>query len=231
PRHRRSTIEHADSSDTVSDNSTSFDEYSSVSVFELASGVENESPAIAGARSAWSIPAESRPGDTAMYPDAADQRSVSSRHVRKKSSGFIDRIASFKPGKMIRGHPSSTLLPNRATDGSSMDSIKSRPQLGLGIGVSGESPPPVPPIERVRSRSQSALRTKSDADLHSAAMGWSEDVLKFEPLPVVDPIRFSKGFIDATFELLGAQDRSVEEPPANELSEGQLAPTTPANGE
>ncbi|KAJ2715380.1 hypothetical protein H4S00_004862, partial [Coemansia sp. D1744] len=37
-RHRRSTIEHGDGSDTVSNNSTSFDEYSSVSVFELASG-------------------------------------------------------------------------------------------------------------------------------------------------------------------------------------------------
>ncbi|KAJ2667249.1 hypothetical protein IW148_000351 [Coemansia sp. RSA 1199] len=216
-RHRRSTIEHGDGSDTVSNNSTSFDEYSSVSVFELASGAENESPVAVGSRSAWSIPVQNSSGDTDVYSDAVEQRSVSSRHMRKKSSGFIERIANFKPGKMIRGHPGSALAPNRAIDGSSMDNIKSRPQLGLGIGITDKELPPIPQTDGVCSSPQSALRAKSDADLRSAAAEWSEDMIRFEPLPTVDPIRFSKGFIDATFQLLDSQNQSTRESPAQEL--------------
>ncbi|KAJ2365978.1 hypothetical protein H4S01_002956 [Coemansia sp. RSA 2610] len=228
-RHRQSTIERADGSDTVSDTSISFDDYSSVSVFELATGTDAEPPGAAGARSAVSIPVQVRSGDIAVYSEAADQhglgaqllasRPTQSKHMRKKSSGFIERIANFKPGKIIRGHPSNTLAHNRVLDGSSMDNVKPRPQLGLAIGVSDDNLPPVPPVAHVRSNSRSTLRAKSDADLRRTASGWSEEAARFEPLPTVDPIRFSKGFIEATFQLLGSQ-----EPPAD----GQPPQDSPA---
>ncbi|KAJ2265750.1 hypothetical protein IW139_006442, partial [Coemansia sp. RSA 353] len=122
------------------------------------------------------------------------------------------------PGKMIRSHPGSALAPNRAIYGSSMDNIKSRPQLGLGIGITDKELPPIPQIDDVCSSPQSALCAKSDADLRSAAAEWSEDTIRFEPLPTVDPIRFSKGFIDATFQLLDSQNQSTRESPAQELA-------------
>ncbi|KAJ2456349.1 hypothetical protein EV183_000277 [Coemansia sp. RSA 2336] len=235
-RHRHYTLDPTDSSDTVSENSISFDEYASVSVFDLSTATANEA-----SRSAWSIPAQRRLDKSFVYEEPSERRlgvdasakppgSLSYRHMRKKSSGFIERIANFKPGKMIRGHPESAPSTSIRIDGNgSMDSIKSRSQKGLFAGSSGGSPlPPVPAI--VRSPSRSTLRTKSDADLRSSATGWSEKAL-FEPLPAVDPIRFSKGFIDATFQMLDSQAQSAPKKPAQDAVGSQTSATSSFNAD
>ncbi|KAJ2846705.1 hypothetical protein IWW36_004220 [Coemansia brasiliensis] len=225
-RHRHYTIDPTDSSDTISDNSISFDEYASVSVFDLSATTANEV-----SRSAWSIPAQRRLDKSLIYGESSERRlgvdvpakspaSLSSRHMRKKSSGFIERITNFKPGKIMRSHPESAPSSSvRITDNSSMDSAKPRPQKGIFTGSSGGSPPPpIPPIVRLPSRS--TLRTKSDADLRSTATRWTEKAM-FEPLPTVDPIRFSKGFIDATFQMLDSQTQPATKKPAQDTADSQ----------
>ncbi|KAJ1868191.1 hypothetical protein LPJ78_000319 [Coemansia sp. RSA 989] len=220
-RHHHYTLDPTDSSDTVSDNSISFDEYASVSVFDLSTATANEA-----SRSVWSIPTQRRLDKSSVYEEPSERRlgvdapakppaSLSYRHMRKKSSGFMERIANFKPGKIIRSHPESAPSTSIRIDGNgSMDSVKARPQKGIFAGSSGGSPsPPVPSI--VRSPSHSTLRTKSDADLRSSATGWSEKAI-FEPLPTVDPIRFSKGFIDAAFQTLDSQAQSAPKKPVQD---------------
>ncbi|KAJ2161366.1 hypothetical protein GGF46_001544 [Coemansia sp. RSA 552] len=184
PRHRRGTVESAPQSETASDHSISFDEYSSVSVFGPAS------------------PGPPKPAATVSDIQVS---SAPATHGRKKSGGFIGRIAHLKTTKAIRKSPSGILASFRPND-SDMGDIKPRPQLGLGIGVG-------------RARSRSGLRAKSDADLrsrsNSSKSGWA-DMTKYEPLPSVDPIRFSKGFIDATFEMHSWQDLAGgKAPPAH----------------
>ncbi|KAJ1826821.1 hypothetical protein LPJ73_008915 [Coemansia sp. RSA 2703] len=51
---------------------------------------------------------------------------------------------------------------------------------------------------------RSGHRAMSDAGMRGRDNrgGWSNDITKYEPLPLVDPIRFSKGFIDDTLHFL-----------------------------
>ncbi|KAJ2799905.1 hypothetical protein H4R20_004257, partial [Coemansia guatemalensis] len=201
PRHRRGTAGTGVVPDSVSDRSIAFDDYSSVSVFDLTSSdVDNTEPALDAAGAPWPTSARGQSDDTTMFSDVAGwqhlrssaaapslaTRSVSTKHAHKKSAGFIERIAQFKPGRIIRGYQSAHLVSDRTSDCGSLDSIKPRSHFGLGIDVPDECPPTLPD-HAMPSRAKSASRAKSDADIHRRAAGWSGDEARFEPLPLVDP--------------------------------------------
>ncbi|KAJ2081595.1 hypothetical protein H4R24_002216 [Coemansia sp. RSA 988] len=229
PRHRRGTTGTGAVSDSVSDRNIAFDDHSSMSVFELAlSDMDNTEPALDAAGTPWPTSARGQSDDATMFSDVAgwqhlrssaatpslETRSVSSKHAHKKSVGFIGRIAQFNPGRIIRGYQSAHLISDRTSDCGSLDSVKPRSQFGLGIGVSDKDLPALPdhalPDHAMPSRAKSANRAKSDADIHRRAAGWSGDEARFEPLPLVDPTRFSKGFIDAAFHILDNTDKAVD---------------------
>ncbi|KAJ2001251.1 hypothetical protein H4R26_004228 [Coemansia thaxteri] len=133
------------------------------------------------------------------------------RHVRKKSIGFIERISQLRPG-----HPSRSNLTLAAVgNGSTMyndnaDQVKPRSRLGLAIDVAAAGVADYDPSSSVYALPQSAVArpVSSRSVVHSeGGSGWSESAAaKFEPLPLLDSIRFSKGFIDSTFQILGSQE-------------------------
>ncbi|KAJ1735571.1 hypothetical protein LPJ61_000484 [Coemansia biformis] len=158
---------------------------------------------------AWSPVAGSwvRPESNADPQPSA--RPASSKQLYKRPGGLMGRIANLRAGRVMRGHQGSTPALDRLSDGA-LDSIKPRsPQCGSGAGMGAEDPPIHPTSgtsARVRAPSKSTHRARSEADMRDAAVGWAIEVARFEPLPLVDSIRFSKGFVDAAFQLLELQD-------------------------
>ncbi|KAJ2781534.1 hypothetical protein H4R18_002810 [Coemansia javaensis] len=137
------------------------------------------------------------------------------RHARKRSVGLMDRLAGFRTGRAARTLQ-AVPMASRLDDGS-LDGIKPRPHTRSGPGTPAEAPPPLPPKDDpARARSRSTHRARSEVDIRAAAAaaaGWTISAAKYEPLPLVDPIRFSKGFVDATFRMFDAQDRAGGEQP------------------
>ncbi|KAJ2614176.1 hypothetical protein H4S08_001844 [Coemansia sp. RSA 1365] len=223
-RHRRGTAATGAISDSISDRSIIFEGCTSVSVFELSSSdVDNTEPTADASGTHWPTSAHGQSGDATVFSDAAGwqflrssaaapslaTRPVSSKHSHKKSAGFIERIAQFKPRKIIRGYQSTHFVSDRTSDCGNLDSVKPRSQYGLGIDVSDEIAAALPD-HTMPSRAKSASRAKSDADIHRRVAGWSGDAARYEPLPLVDPTRFSKGFIDAAFHILDNTDKAAD---------------------
>ncbi|PIA19484.1 hypothetical protein COEREDRAFT_12855 [Coemansia reversa NRRL 1564] len=223
-RHRRGTAATGAMSDSISDRSIIFDGCTSVSVFELSSSdVDNTEPTADASDKPWPTSAHGQSDDATVFSDATGwqflrssaaapslaTRPVSSKHAHKKSAGFIERIAQFKPRKIIRGYQSTHFVLDRTSDCGNLDSVKPRSQFGLGIDVSDESAAALPG-HAMPSRAKCASRAKSDADIHRRVAGWSGDAARFEPLPLVDPTRFSKGFIDAAFHILDNTDKAAD---------------------
>ncbi|KAJ2762461.1 hypothetical protein IWQ56_005037, partial [Coemansia nantahalensis] len=229
-RHRGSPATPASRPDSVSDRSATIDDGSSVSVFEFVSTDSDSklpaapaSPAVpaAPAGPATMVPPPPAPAQlvrrrpsTATRSLAGDfaggsprgetqqpARPASTKQWPKRPGGLMGRIANLRPGRIIRGQPGGgggTLLPDRLGD-DALDSIKPRPPPK--DTPDSIRPPPLPPKDAPRARSY--------ADIHSpaAAKGWVVNVARFEPLPLVDSIRFSKGFVDAAFHVFESQDR------------------------
>ncbi|KAJ1734322.1 hypothetical protein LPJ72_002403 [Coemansia sp. Benny D160-2] len=220
-RRRQSFTAPSDTTDSRSEFSITFDEYSETSVFAQPA-VTMSIPT--NGTSAFGIPASlDSPGVGISSSDvlswqhgdapggqlavAANARSVSSRHVRKKSSGFIERFAHLRPGRAARvqaalfggGSSSSSTLPLDL----GAEQVKARAHLGLAINVhknnqmSAKNP-------RIRSRSTNCAETTNP--LQDKSGSWSTKLDRYEPLPLVDSIRFSKGFIDSAFRAVGSEN-------------------------
>ncbi|KAJ2734695.1 hypothetical protein IW152_002138 [Coemansia sp. BCRC 34962] len=146
--------------------------------------------------------------------DTTTSRPILSKHSRKKSIGIIERITHLRPGRTSR---SPLVFATGSGDEGppyydNADQVKSRARLGLAIDV-----PIVTPTsggfvsDDTFTRPSSAAShcaPNSAASLYGGSnSGWpGSTTAKFEPLPVVDSIRFSKGFIDSTFDILGSRE-------------------------
>ncbi|KAJ2416504.1 hypothetical protein GGI10_000925 [Coemansia sp. RSA 2530] len=141
-------------------------------------------------------------------------RPIMSKHSRKKSIGIIERITHLRPGRTSR---SPLVFATGSGDEGppyydNADQVKSRARLGLAIDVPTAAP------TNGGFASDDAFTRPSSAASHcapssaaslygSSNSGWpGSSAAKFEPLPVVDSIRFSKGFIDSTFDILGSRE-------------------------
>ncbi|KAJ1897681.1 hypothetical protein LPJ71_006315 [Coemansia sp. S17] len=138
-----------------------------------------------------------------------------SKHSRKKSVGIIERITHLRPGR-----PSRSPLVFAASGGNNevplnydnADQVKSRARLGLAIDVpTGASTNGSFVSDDPYTRPPSAAShyaPSSAASLHGSGNGgWpGSTAVRYEPLPVVDSIRFSKGFIDSTFDIIGSRE-------------------------
>ncbi|KAJ1965405.1 hypothetical protein GGI12_000797 [Dipsacomyces acuminosporus] len=124
---------------------------------------------------------------TPTTPKSRSKRTAISRHARKKSSGLIEKFSQLKSGIHARENLRISTMKSVRQGGS--DQIKPRAPLGLAIDVH--------PDELCESDGGHLLKIRprpSELDLGRA--------LKYEPLPLVDSIRFSRGFIDTTFQKL-----------------------------
>ncbi|KAI8324086.1 hypothetical protein GQ54DRAFT_296372 [Martensiomyces pterosporus] len=120
-------------------------------------------------------------------------------HARKKSSGFIERFSQLKSGMPSRENLRfSTMKYSRHGSG---DQVKPRAPLGLAIDVSpnesGEGDAAYPLLQA--ERGSGSLRPAP-----GAGGNWLDQKMRYEPLPLVDSIRFSRGFIDSTFQRLNS---------------------------
>ncbi|KAJ2883898.1 hypothetical protein H4R27_002460 [Coemansia aciculifera] len=139
-------------------------------------------------------------------------RPIMSKHGRKKSVGIIERITHLRPGRTSRSPlvfaaGSSNEVPPHYDNA---DQVKSRARLGLAIDVPTAAPTNGSFIsDDAYTRTPSAAShyaPSSAASLHSSG-GWpGSTAARYEPLPVVDSIRFSKGFIDSTFDIIGSHE-------------------------
>ncbi|KAJ2744420.1 hypothetical protein GGI20_002992 [Coemansia sp. BCRC 34301] len=244
PRRRRSSTEPAVSADRLPGVLLATDCHLVVPVFE---------PIVPKSGSAWhgsaasneTVPAlpDSRNADevqqfgTMMWhhiespmvalPDTLS-RPPMSKHSRKKSSGFIERISHLRTGRTSRSPPVSIASGN--TDSSphydNTDQVKSRARLGLAIDVPASAVRGSFGSDDAYTRPPSAASQcapSSAASLHgSSSSGWpGSAAARYEPLPVVDSIRFSKGFLSSTFDVIG-----LYEPCENSSSAATDAATT-----
>ncbi|KAJ2709654.1 hypothetical protein H4R19_004140, partial [Coemansia spiralis] len=227
-RNHSSRAPAADGPDSASLLSATIDDGSSASAFEPVSpnvGTGKPLPPLPpAALMAAEVPVRRRPsnatrslaGDFAsagagVSPCGEAQlsaRPASSKPASKRQGGLMGRIVNLRPGRIIRGHQGAAMATDRLADGA-LDNIKPRP------------------------RSESTLRARSDADIRGAAAaavaGWAVDAARFEPLPLVDSIRFSKGFVDAAFQIFNSPDRPGAEAAPAPVGPG-VAPSTSAGG-
>ncbi|KAJ2092775.1 hypothetical protein IW138_000870 [Coemansia sp. RSA 986] len=213
-RRRQSFAAPSDTTDSRSEFSITFDEYSETSVFtqpEAAHPAATMSTPTSGT-SAFGIPSVFDGPNVGISSDMLnwqhrDTRSVSSKHVRKKSSGFIDRFVHLRPGRSARGQ--AALFGGGGNSSSSTlpldfgaEQVKPRAQLGLAINVNKNNQTGITG-SRVRSRSTNCVNPTNP--LQDKNGNWSTKPERYEPLPLVDSIRFSKGFIDTAFRTLGSE--------------------------
>ncbi|KAJ2249537.1 hypothetical protein GGI13_004247 [Coemansia sp. RSA 455] len=142
-------------------------------------------------------------------------RPIMSKHSRKKSVGIIERITHLRPGRTSRSPlvfaacGSNNEVPLHYDNA---DQVKSRARLGLAIDVpTGASTNGSFVSDDPYTRPPSAAShyaPSSAASLHGSGNGgWpGSTAVRYEPLPVVDSIRFSKGFIDSTFDIIGSRE-------------------------
>ncbi|KAJ1780956.1 hypothetical protein LPJ59_007154, partial [Coemansia sp. RSA 2399] len=113
-RRRQSYAAPSDTTDSRSEFSITLDEYSDTSVFvqhEAAAQPTMTMSTPTSGTSAFGFPAAFDSPGVGISSDMLnwqhrDVRSVSSKHVRKKSSGFIERIAHLRTGRAARGQAS-----------------------------------------------------------------------------------------------------------------------------
>lgn len=142
-------------------------------------------------------------------PVRMPQSSKPTSHVRKKSSGFIDRITQLRPGRLSKGQQLKNTLSKMelsrlsGSDGEDQQ-IKSRAKLGLAIDMADSGS--FLPLDGHNSVLVSYPETdaSSTATTSGSLNGNDPDSsnVKYEPLPSVDSTRLSKGFIDSTMELM-----------------------------
>ncbi|KAJ1818220.1 hypothetical protein LPJ75_001503 [Coemansia sp. RSA 2598] len=225
-RHRQSAAESTFSFDSFSDSSMVYYDYPSDPMFESVAsdlpsahrmssnfgGGSDPTLLLSARRDTLTFPSVTNPtwqpvGGSGAASDAhSSPKATPFRHRRKKSIGFIDRIANLRSGRSSRNQPDSESLVDQRThdEYENADQVKSRAQLGMSVALSENDARPF-----VRS----SHRAMSDAGMRGrdAKREWSTDISAYEPLPLVDPIRFSKGFIDDTFHFLGtAQDNATD---------------------
>ncbi|KAJ2680816.1 hypothetical protein GGI25_000452 [Coemansia spiralis] len=220
-RRRQSISAPSDTTDSRSEFSITFDEYSETSVFTPATGSQpimamstpTKGTSTFGVSASVGSPnlgissdmfAWPHVGLSGMSAHSTSSRAISSKHIRKKSSGFIERFAHLRPGRNGRGSPSIFGNGNNTPPlDAGADQVKSRAQLGLAIDVYNSSSSS---LNSSRHRSRSTHCTTTSNALDDKSKGWAANTEKYEPLPLVDSIRFSKGFIDTAFEILGSED-------------------------
>ncbi|KAJ2557436.1 hypothetical protein EV175_001351 [Coemansia sp. RSA 1933] len=236
-RRRQSYAAPSDTTDSRSEFSITLDEYSDTSVFvhqEAARPATATSSTAASGASAFGIPSAvfdnpsigiSSSDMTQWHQQSRDARSVSPQHMRKKSSGFIERFAHLRSGRAARAHAgffgrdaSSSTLPLDY----GADQVKPRAQLGLAIDVLKNNQANVAAGSRSRSRSTNSA-SPANNPLQDKNGNWSTKPERYEPLPLVDSIRFSKGFIDTAFRSLGA-DGTIP-PPSSVTKAADIRPT------
>ncbi|KAJ2399428.1 hypothetical protein GGI23_002662, partial [Coemansia sp. RSA 2559] len=234
-RRRQSYTAPSDTTDSRSEFSITLDEYSDTSVFaqqEAAAQPTMPMSTPTNGTSAFGFPAAFDSPSVGISSDMLnlhhrDVRSVSSKHVRKKSSGFIERFAHLRTGRAARGQAnlfgggSSSGNSNSNSSGDTnsssnsnsnsnstlpldygADQVKPRAQLGLAIDVLKNNQASVM-ASRVRSRSTNCVNAANP--LQDKNGNWSTKLERYEPLPLVDSVRFSKGFIDTAFRSLGSE--------------------------
>ncbi|KAJ1937232.1 hypothetical protein GGF37_005289, partial [Kickxella alabastrina] len=213
-RWRESTAESTFSLDSLSDSSIVLNECPNVSMFEATppgvarakqilpgyGGGSYPTLLISASRNATTFQSE---GSDALDNDGMS-RPLTAKPRRKKSSGFIDRISNFKPGRAVRTHLGLSQTNSQFTDKDygSADQVKSRAQPGSNSIVSEYN-------EGLFI--SNSHRVMSDIGLcgRDGKGGWSNDTTKYEPLPLVNHTRFSKGFVDETFRFLTLRQDSV----------------------
>ncbi|KAJ2381439.1 hypothetical protein GGI23_007585, partial [Coemansia sp. RSA 2559] len=169
-RRRQSYAAPSDTTDSRSEFSITLDEYSDTSVFAQQEAAVLPTMPVStptNGTSAFGFPAAFDSPSVGISSDMLnlqhrDVRSVSSKHVRKKSSGFIERFAHLRTGRAARGQASlfgggssnsnsngnsnSNSNSNSSGDTNSSsnstlpldygaDQVKPRAQLGLAIDV------------------------------------------------------------------------------------------------
>ncbi|KAJ1725407.1 hypothetical protein LPJ53_000445 [Coemansia erecta] len=232
-RRRQSIAESTFSIDSLSDSSLVLYDYPGASMFESVasdlpnahrisssfSGGSDPTLLLSARRNASAFPPES---STEWQPSSLSTVAVSStsanpapaKHRRKKSIGLMDRISNLRSGRTLRGQSGNTSMSElRSQDEyEGADQIKTRAQLGM---------PSTMPETDTAILTRSGHRAMSDAGMRGRDNrgGWSSDMTKYEPLPLVDPIRFSKGFIDDTLHFLSThQDFSGDKPDSTHSS-------------
>ncbi|KAJ1952994.1 hypothetical protein EC988_003249 [Linderina pennispora] len=113
------------------------------------------------------------PGSTS---GRASPKNSKLRHLRKKSGGFKDKLSYLKTNMPLPEHLrlSSKRGSGRRVAEELADQVKARPPLGLAIDV---------PTEAAEGKLVSSVPNH----------------LKYDPLPHISSIRFSRGFIDSAF--------------------------------
>ncbi|KAJ2855123.1 hypothetical protein J3B02_002329 [Coemansia erecta] len=225
-RHRQSAAESTFSLDSFSDSSMVLYDYPPDSMFESVSsdlpsvhrissnfgGGSDPTLLLSARRDILAFPSVTtdpgwQPVSSAVSSDAhLSPNATPTKHRRKKSIGFIDRIANLRPGRASRNQSDNVLLVDQRTldEYENADQIKSRAQLGMSIVLSESE---------AKFFARSSHRAMSDAGMRNRDLKseWSNDISTYEPLPLVDPIRFSKGFIDDMFHFLGTnQDNATD---------------------
>ncbi|KAJ1887179.1 hypothetical protein LPJ66_009249, partial [Kickxella alabastrina] len=213
-RWRESTAESTFSLDSLSDSSIALNESPNASMFDATppgvarakqilpgyGGGSYPTLLISASRNATTFQSE---GGGALDNDGLS-RPLTAKPRRKKSNGFIDRISNFKPGRAVRTHlglsQTNSQFPDK--DYGSADQVKSRGQPGSNSIVSEYN-------EGLFI--SNSHRVMSDIGLcgRDGKGGWSNDTTKYEPLPLVNHTRFSKGFVDETFRFLTLRQDSV----------------------
>ncbi|KAJ2707368.1 hypothetical protein FB645_000880 [Coemansia sp. IMI 203386] len=222
-RHRQSAAESTFSLDSFSDSSMVLYDYPSDPMFESVAsdlpsahrissnfgGGSDPTLLLSVRRDTLAFPSVSNPAWQPMTPVTAPDahsspKATPTKHRRKKSIGFIDRIANLRSGRASRNQSDNTSVADQRSNDEyeNADQVKSRAQLGMSIAMSEND---------AKLFARSSHRAMSDAGMRGrdAKTEWSNDISTYEPLPLVDPIRFSKGFIDDTFHFLGTNQDKV----------------------
>ncbi|KAJ2723431.1 hypothetical protein GGI07_002633 [Coemansia sp. Benny D115] len=222
-RRRQSVADSTFSIDSLSDSSIVLYDYPATSVFDSVSS-DMHRPRFAGpslgtgsdptllisaSRNASTFPPEyagtwQHVSSPAAAPEVTTEEAKPEpvKPRRKKSIGLMDRLANFRSGKSSRNTQASSNASQTSQDeyGSASDQVKTRAQLGMSMAnIPGESAKSVGARTGHRALSDAGLRGRDGRGM------WSTDITKYEPLPMMDSIRFSKGFIDDTLQFLNTK--------------------------